>query len=89
VAVPPDLASLEASIRRFLTEVLGIAMSGVGRDASLVRSGLVDSVGMVRLAAFLEAELDLTIPDRDVTADHFDSLAAIDAYARRRIETDP
>lgn len=86
--MPPDLASFEASLRRFLTEVLGLPTSGVGRDASLVRSGVVDSVGLVRLAAFLEAELDLTIPDRDVTADHFDSLAAIDAYVRRRIEAD-
>ena len=82
----PDRAALEASIRGFLTDVLGVDMADVAADTSIIRGGLVDSVGLVRLAAFLETELGIVIPDRDVTARHFDSLAAIDAYVRRRLD---
>ena len=45
---------------------------------------LLDSVGLVRLAAFVETQLGVEIPDRDVTVEHFDSLAAIEAYVARR-----
>jgi acyl carrier protein len=84
--VPPDTATLEASIRRFMADVLGIDMVGIDAETSIIKNGLVDSVALVRLAAFLETELGIVIPDRDVTARHFDSLAAIDAYARRRTQ---
>lgn len=82
----PDAAAMGARIRAFMTDVLGLDLSGVDGDASIVRSGLVDSVGLVRLAAFLETELGIVIPDRDVTAEHFDSLAAIGAYVQRRLD---
>jgi acyl carrier protein len=83
----PDAATLQTSIRGFMTRVLGVDMTGVEPGTSIIRNGLVDSVGLVRLAAFRETELGIVIPDRDVTAAHFDSLAAIDAYVRRRTET--
>jgi acyl carrier protein len=84
--VPPDTATLEASIRRFMAEVLGLDMVDIDAETSIIKNGLVDSVALVRLAAFLETELGIVIPDRDVTAQHFDSLAAIDAYVRRRTQ---
>jgi acyl carrier protein len=84
--VPPDTATLEASIRRFMAEVLGVDMVDIDAETSIIKHGLVDSVALVRLAAFLETELGIVIPDRDVTARHFDSLAAIDAYVRRRTQ---
>jgi acyl carrier protein len=83
----PDAATLQTSIRGFMTSVLGVDMTGVEPGTSIIRNGLIDSVGLVRLAAFLETELGIVIPDRDVTATHFDSLAAIDAYVRRRTRT--
>jgi acyl carrier protein len=85
--VPTDPAALEAAMRRFLADVLGVDMTGVEAQTSIIKNGLVDSIGLVRLAAFLETELGIVIPDRDVTAKHFDSLAAIDAYVRQRTDT--
>lgn len=84
--MPPDASALDARIRSFAADVLGVDLSGVARETSIIRNGLVDSVGIVRLAAFLETALGIEIPDRDVTAAHFDSLATIDAYVRRRLD---
>lgn len=79
-----DFKELEQKIRIFLETELGIADQEVTHDTELVTTGLVDSAGTVRLAALIEAEAGITIPDRDINADNFDSLAKIEAYLRRK-----
>jgi acyl carrier protein len=73
-------AELEKKIRAFLAAELGLDTADVGRDSELVSSGLVDSAGLVRLAALIEAEAGVVIPDRDIHARNFDTLAQIEAY---------
>jgi acyl carrier protein len=79
-----DLDALAERIRTFLEEELGVDRSQVTHEAQLVTTGLVDSAGMVRLAVLIEEEMGIVIPDRDIHADHFDSLAKIEAYLRRK-----
>ena len=79
-----DERRLDAVIRDFLREEIRLATDGIGPDDALVSSGLVDSVGLVRLATILERECDVSIPDRDITPDHFDSIARIRAYVSRK-----
>lgn len=73
----PDLAD---RIRSFLRDEFGVGTDRLAADASLIASGLVDSAGLLRLAALVERETGLIIPDRDLTAAHFDSIAKILAY---------
>ncbi len=73
-------AQLEKKIRDFLRAELGIREQEIAAGDLLVTSGLVDSAGLVRLAAVLERETGLLIPDRDLTVDHFDSIERILAY---------
>jgi acyl carrier protein len=79
-AVPPDLA---ARIRGFLEHDLRVPADALVPGAALVTSGLVDSVGLVRLATLLERLTGIAIPDRDITADQFDTVERIEAYVRR------
>ena len=74
--------ALEREIRTFLDEKLGI--SGIDRNEELISSGLVDSGNLVRLATQIERVTGLRIPDRDIDADHFDSLAMIVDYVASR-----
>ena len=74
-----EAEALEREIRTFLDEKLGI--SGIDRNEELISSGLVDSGNLVRLATQIERVTGLRIPDRDIDADHFDSLAMIVDYA--------
>jgi acyl carrier protein len=78
-----DVDGLEARIREFLRAELGVDQD-VADDTLLMTNGLVDSAGVVRLAALLETATGLVIPDRDVTPGNFDSLARITSYVRRR-----
>ena len=73
-----EAEALEQAIRNFLEEKLGV--EGIDRDAQLISSGLVDSGNLVRLATHIERIAGVAIPDRDIDADHFDSVAMIVDY---------
>jgi len=53
-------------------------------DTPLVTNGLIDSVGLMRLAAFLESATGTTIPDADINAGHFDTIRQIEGYLAGR-----
>ncbi len=52
-------------------------------DDDLLNTGLVDSMGVMRLIAFIEEEHSVTIPPQDLTIENFVSVAAITAYLNR------
>jgi acyl carrier protein len=78
-----DADFLERRIRAFLSDELGIE-GELGRDDELLSTGLVDSADLMRLANYLEKQVEIEIPDRDINAVHFDSIAKIVAYAEAR-----
>jgi acyl carrier protein len=83
--MPIDRAAVEATVRRFLRTELARDDADVGADTALVTSGLLDSIALVRLAVLLEKATGLRIPDRDIGADHFDSLGRMLAYLEGRV----
>ena len=77
---------LDDKIHSFLKRELGKKYRTIAAATPLVSTGLIDSVALVRLAALLETESGLVIPDRDITAEHFDTIEKMHAYldARQR-----
>jgi acyl carrier protein len=79
----PDLEQLAGRIVHFLRTDLGVEEE-ITPDLALVTNGLIDSAGLMRLAAFIERETGLRVPDKDVTVAHFDTIRQITAYLRQR-----
>jgi acyl carrier protein len=75
---------LEAEIFRYLEKKLRVKPAELSREAPLISGGLVDSGNLVRLATHLERLTGVSIPDRDIDADHFDSVDMILAYIAHR-----
>ena len=80
-----DPEALEARVRAFLSEQLNLRDAPLERDTELVTTGLLDSMDVVRLVAHLERTLGITIPDRDIEVDHFNSIAQISSYLETRL----
>ena len=57
---------------------------GVGEHSALVTTGILDSAGLVRLAALLERRLRIRIPDGDINAENFDTIRRIQTYVKHR-----
>jgi acyl carrier protein len=54
-------------------------------DAPLITSGIMDSIGTIRLVSHLEQEFGITLEQRDITVQHFNSVNDIVATVSRKI----
>jgi acyl carrier protein len=52
---------------------------------SLLKAGLIDSVGVLELVAFLEASFAIEVSDADVLPENIDSVAGIVAFVQRKL----
>ena len=56
------------------------------KDAdSLIRSGVVDSTGVLELITHLEESLGIRVPTEEMVRQNFDSVDAICAYLARKV----
>ena len=82
--MPPTTAeALAANILAYLHGELGIE-DDLAVDTPLVTTGIVDSAALMRLAAFVERETGITIPDPDINVGHFDTVRQIVEYTAMR-----
>jgi acyl carrier protein len=49
-------------------------------EDDLLSAGIIDSLGILQLVAFIEERFDITIPDEDVVFDNFYSVKALSDY---------
>jgi acyl carrier protein len=76
---------IQDALRQFIVNDLLLGqVAEIKDDDDLLLSGLMDSLGVVRLIAFIESELHLTVPPEDVVLENFQTLAAITAYLQNR-----
>ena len=55
----------------------------VASDESFLASGILDSLGIMQLVAFVESELGIKVPEADLVPENFDSVARITAFIER------
>lgn len=67
-------------LREFLT---GSAIEQIEPDEDLLSSGIVDSHGVMQLVAFLKERYGIAVGEEQLTAENFQSIAAIDAFVQR------
>ena len=53
-------------------------------EDDLLGSGLVDSMGMMKLIGHIETEYSLTIPPQDMTIENFMTVEAISTYLQQQ-----
>ncbi|HLC40975.1 MAG TPA: acyl carrier protein [Methylomirabilota bacterium] len=69
-------------IRAFVRDELATqkGVPEVGEEESLVESGILDSLGVVRLVLYLEEEFGIRIEDNEVTAENFRTVRSIEQF---------
>ncbi len=84
-AAPANGAELAAELCSLIEREISLE-PGVAVDPTtdLLLTGLVDSLGVVRIVHWLEEELGLIVEPTDVVLENFESVAAMVAYVDRR-----
>jgi acyl carrier protein len=77
--------SVTAEIESYILEHLVKGkVSHVGRDESLIGSGVIDSVRWLQLVSFIEKRYRITVEDDELAPETFDSINNISAYVVRK-----
>ena len=73
-------------IRDYIIEnfLFGDAEPLTGDEISLLDNGIIDSVGVMELVAYLESDHGLTIEDADLVPDNLDSVANMVGFVERK-----
>jgi len=61
-------------------EIKSIAFADVLNDASLIKSGLLDSIDIVDLIIFIEENTGINIPNNDINEENFDTIDRLMLY---------
>ena len=77
---------METIINDYISQELvpDAALLPLTNDTSLLDSGILDSLSLLRLVVFLEEQFGLTMGDADLLPENFSSVNAICAFLRGR-----
>ena len=56
----------------------------LGYEDSLIESGMIDSLGIIKLITFLKDEFTIDIDDEDIMPENFESIQAINAFVNQK-----
>lgn len=83
--------SSKAAIERFIVDELlfGDTRTTIGSDESLLSSGVLDSLALLRLILFIEEQFGIAVEDGEVIPENFDTLDRIEAFleGKRRVSS--
>ena len=78
--------SIKDALRQYIGEELLEDETPVADDENLLADGMVSSLGMLRLVAFIEASYGIQVPPGDFTIENFRTLEALDTYLSGKVE---
>ncbi|MDB6064619.1 MAG: hypothetical protein JWR26_827 [Pedosphaera sp.] len=78
---------VEQPIREFIANNLLYSPEGFTHadDVSFLQEGIIDSLGVVELVAFIQTHFGVKVDQQEVTPDNFDSIAKLAAFVRRKL----
>lgn len=73
------------SLLQFVREELasGADASSISENDPLIDRGIIDSMALMRLLAFIEERAGVRVPDDEVIPDNFQTVATIDSLIQR------
>lgn len=75
---------MQDTILNYIRTELLEAGQEIEAEDDMLLSGLIDSMKVMRLIAFVEKEFQKPIPPEDMIIDHFISVSAIEDYLKSR-----
>ena len=83
----PQEPGIKEQVREFILQNLahGKGITQLTDDESLMQNGVVDSLGIFRLVAFLESAFRLRISDEAITHENFQSINSIEQYVKNHL----
>ena len=75
---------MKEKIRAYIKETLLENDIELHEEEDLLNTGLVDSIGVVKLIAFIEEEFNIIVPPEEMVIENFISIQAIEQFLKSR-----
>lgn len=80
------MPEVEAAIRNYIAEnILFTHVYPHADDTSFLNEGVIDSMNVLELVAFVEEHFHVSVKDEDIVPDNFDSVSRLAAFVRSRM----
>lgn len=78
--------TIEDQVKDYIAKNLLFSDNGFkyNDDASFLEEGIVDSIGVLELVAFIEEAFGVVVDDMDIIPDNFDTVNKLTAYIRSK-----
>jgi acyl carrier protein len=78
---------IKSAVRQFIAEnvVLGVHQTTIEDATPLVSGGLIDSIGMIGLVAFLESRFQVEFVPREINVHSLDTLEQIEQLIQKKL----
>ena len=75
-----------ASVRQYIFSQFPTARQrSLGDTDPLLESGIIDSLGVLDVVGFIEAEFKIAVDDEDLTPENFQNICQISAFVERKM----
>ena len=76
---------VENKLKHFIATELMYADDddALGSDEPLLGSGIVDSLGIMRLVSYIEEEFGVVVPEEELVPEHFQTIGRLAAFVER------
>jgi len=80
-------SNVSHTLERFIVDelIMGDQQTRIDPDASLISSGVVDSLALLRLIAFVEEQFGVTVEDDEVMPENFETLNIIESFVSAKL----
>lgn len=74
------------AIERFVVDelMLGDSKTRIDPDKSLITSGIIDSLGLLRLISYIEEQFGISVKDIDMVPENFETINKIETYIKNK-----
>lgn len=79
--------AIEDQIKQYMAENILFSDDGFEyeHDVSFIQEGILDSIGVLELVAFVKDAFGVDVYDQEVTLENFDSVDRLANYIRRKL----
>ena len=80
------MQNVEEMIRTYIAENILFSDKGYPHsdEVSFLEEGIVDSMGIMELVAFVDESFNVTVEDEELVPDNFDSVSNLAAHVRSK-----
>jgi acyl carrier protein len=78
--------NIENKIRQFIVQNLYFTEDNfIADDVSFLETGVIDSMGVMELVAFVQSEFSVEVAQAEVVVENFDSIHKLANFVRRKL----